>query len=160
MQKDIWDHYNYMNQLKYTFFLFFQLPSAFFCGVRLKYLDSFKSIVSINHSWFNKNPFKSIFWAAQGMAAELTTGSLIKNAIKESGVNVSYLVIENKSSFYKKATGKIIFECNQGKELQDLFNSFDKDNNKAIIELKSIGTDSNNIKVSEFSFTWSLKVRS
>ena len=149
-----------MNQLKYTFFLFFQLPSAFFCGVRLKYLDSFKSIVSINHSWFNKNPFKSIFWAAQGMAAELTTGSLIKNVIKESGVNVSYLVVENKSSFYKKATGKIIFECNQGKELQDLFNSFDQHNNKAIIELKSIGIDSNNIKVSEFSFTWSLKVRS
>ena len=149
-----------MNQLKYTFFLLFQLPSAFFCGVRLKYLDSLKSIVSINHSWFNKNPFRSIFWAAQGMAAELTTGSLIKNAIKESGVNVSYLVVENKSSFYKKATGKIIFECIQGKELQDLFNSFDKDNNKAIIELKSIGTDSNNIKVSEFSFTWSLKVRS
>ncbi|MDC1108991.1 thioesterase [Flavobacteriaceae bacterium] len=149
-----------MNSIKYTFFLFFQLPSAFFCGVRLKYLDSLKSIVSINHSWFNKNPFKSIFWAAQGMAAELTTGSLIKNAIKESGVNVSYLVVENKSSFYKKATGKIIFECNQGKQLQDLFNSFDKDNNKAIIELKSVGVDSNNVKVSEFSFTWSLKVRS
>ena len=149
-----------MNSIKYTFFLLFQLPSAFFCGVRLKYLDSLKSIVSINHSWFNKNPFKSIFWAAQGMAAELTTGSLIKNVIKESGVNVSYLVVENKSSFYKKATGKIIFECNQGKELQDLFNSFDQDNKKAIIELKSTGTDSNNIKVSEFSFTWSLKVRS
>jgi hypothetical protein len=149
-----------MNSIKYTFFLFFQLPSAFFCGVRLKYLDSLKSIVSINHSWFNKNPFKSIFWAAQGMAAELTTGSLIKNVIKESGVNVSYLVVENKSSFYKKATGKIIFECNQGKELQDLFNSFNQDNNNAIIELKSVGIDSNNVKVSEFSFTWSLKVRS
>ena len=149
-----------MNSIKYTFFLFFQLPSAFFCGVRLKYLDSLKSIVSINHSWFNKNPFKSIFWAAQGMAAELTTGSLIKNAIKESGLNVSYLVVENKSSFYKKATGKIIFECNQGKELQDLFNSFNQDNDNAIIELKSVGVDSNNVKVSEFSFTWSLKVRS
>jgi len=149
-----------MNSIKYTFFLFFQLPSAFFCGVRLKYLDSLKSIVSINHSWFNKNPFKSIFWAAQGMAAELTTGSLIKNAIKESGVNVSYLVVENKSSFYKKATGKIIFECNQGKELQDLFNSFNQDNDNAIIELKSVGVDSNNVKVSEFSFTWSFKVRS
>ena len=149
-----------MNSIKYTFFLFFQLPSAFFCGVRLKYLDSLKSIVSINHSWFNKNPFKSIFWAAQGMAAELTTGSLIKNVIKESGLNVSYLVVENKSSFFKKATGKIIFECNQGKELQDLFNSFNQDNNNAIIELKSVGVDSNNVKVSEFSFTWSLKVRS
>lgn len=94
------------------------------------------------------------------MAAELTTGSLIKNVIKESGLNVSYLVVENKSSFYKKATGKIIFECNQGKELQDLFNSFNQDNNNATIELKSVGVDSNNVKVSEFSFTWSLKVRS
>ena len=94
------------------------------------------------------------------MAAELTTGSLIKNVIKESGLNVSYLVVENKSSFYKKATGKIIFECNQGKELQDLFNSFNQDNDNAIIELKSVGVDSNNVKVSEFSFTWSLKVRS
>jgi len=94
------------------------------------------------------------------MAAELTTGSLIKNVIKESGLNVSYLVVENKSSFYKKATGKIIFECNQGKELQDLFNSFNQDNDNAIIELKSVGVDSNNVKVSEFSFTWSFKVRS
>ena len=94
------------------------------------------------------------------MAAELTTGSLIKNVIKESGLNVSYLVVENKSSFFKKATGKIIFECNQGKELQDLFNSFNQDNDNAIIELKSVGVDSNNVKVSEFSFTWSFKVRS
>lgn len=88
-----------MNSIKYTFYLLFQLPSAFFCGVRLKYLDSSKAIVSIKHSWFNKNPYKSIFWAAQGMAAELTTGSLLKNNINESGLNVSMLVIENKSFF-------------------------------------------------------------
>ena len=148
-----------MNSIKYTFYLLFQLPSAFFCGVRLKYLDSSKAIVSIKHSWFNKNPYKSIFWAAQGMAAELTTGSLLKNNINESGLNVSMLVIENKSFFYKKATGKIIFECNQGKELKDLFKSLNKDNDKGVIELKSVGFDSNHVKVSEFSFTWSLKVR-
>ena len=71
-----------------------------------------------------------------------------------------HIVVENKSSFFKKATGKIIFECNQGKELQDLFNSFNQDNNNATIELKSVGVDSNNVKVSEFSFTWSFKVRS
>ena len=116
-----------MNSIKYNFYLFFQLPSAFFCGVRLKYLGSSKAIVSIKHSWFNKNPYKSIFWAAQGMAAELTTGSLLKNNINQSGLNVSMLVIKNKSFFYKKATGKIIFECNQGKELQDLFKSLNKD---------------------------------
>jgi hypothetical protein len=148
-----------MNYLKYTFFLFFKLPSAFFCGVRLNYIDSSKSIVSIRHSWFNKNPYKSIFWAAQGMAAELTTGSLLIKIINQSGFNVSMLVIENKSSFYKKATGKVVFQCNQGKKIQDLINSLSQENNKGIIELKSTGFDSDNIKVSEFSFTWSLKVR-
>ena len=93
------------------------------------------------------------------MAADLTTGSLLKNNINQSGLNVSMLVIKNKSFFYKKATGKIIFECNQGKELQDLFKSLNKDNDKGVIELKSVGFDSNHVKVSEFSFTWSLKVR-
>ena len=97
-----------MNSIKYNFYLFFQLPSAFFCGVRLKYLGSSKAIVSIKHSWFNKNPYKSIFWAAQGMAAELTTGSLLKNNINQSGLNVSMLVIKNKSFFYKMKNSIII----------------------------------------------------
>ena len=148
-----------MNYLKYTFFLFFKLPSAFFCGVRLNYIDSSKSIVSIRHSWFNKNPYKSIFWAAQGMAAELTTGSLLIKTINQSGHNVSMLVVENKSFFFKKATGKIIFQCNEGKKIQNLINSLNQENNKGVIELKSTGFDTNNIKVSEFTFKWSLKVR-
>lgn len=148
-----------MNSFKYTFFLFFKLPSAFFCGVRLKFIDSSKSIVSIKHSWFNKNPYKSIFWAAQGMAAELTTGSLLIKTINQSGHNVSMLVVENKSFFFKKATGKIIFQCNEGKQIQNLINSLNHENNKGVIELKSTGFDTNNIKVSEFTFKWSLKVR-
>ena len=148
-----------MNSFKYTFFLFFKLPSAFFCGVRLKFIDSSKSIVSIKHSWFNKNPYKSIFWAAQGMAAELTTGSLLIKTINQSGHNVSMLVVENKSFFFKKATGKIIFQCNEGKKIQNLINSLNHENNKGVIDLKSTGFDSNNIKVSEFTFKWSLKIR-
>ena len=33
-----------------------------------------KAIVTVRHKWFNQNPFKSMFWAVQGMAAELSTG--------------------------------------------------------------------------------------
>lgn len=73
---------------------------------------------------------------------------------------LKYIITLEKTRNFTKAAGKIIFECNQGKELQDLFNSFNQDNDNAIIELKSVGVDSNNVKVSEFSFTWSLKVRS
>ena len=141
-------------------FMLFELPLAYLGGVRVVSIQKETAIVSITHKWMNQNPFKSIFWAAQGMAAEMATGVLVMKGIDNIGKNVSMLVTNQRGNFTKKATGKIIFECNQGKELQDLFNSFDQHNNKAIIELKSIGIDSNNIKVSEFSFTWSLKVRS
>ena len=93
------------------------------------------------------------------MAAELTTGSLLIKTINQSGHNVSMLVVENKSFFFKKATGKIIFQCNEGKKIQNLINSLNHENNKGVIDLKSTGFDSNNIKVSEFTFNWSLKIR-
>ena len=148
-----------MVKFKHILFLLFDLPSAFFCGVRLTHLDNNNCNVFIKHSWFNKNPFKSIFWAAQGMAAELSTGALLKDKIKHSKLNVSMLVIQNKSSFYKKATGKISFSCKQGCEIDDIINLLISTDTPQTITLKSIGVDNNNDKVSEFCFKWSLKVR-
>ena len=49
-----------------------------------------------------------MFWAIQGMAAELSTGLLIMNKIKNSGYNISMLVLHNKASFYKKEKGNTI----------------------------------------------------
>ena len=148
-----------MVKFKYILFLLFDLPSAFFCGVRLTHLDNNNCNVIIKQSWFNKNPFKSIFWAAQGMAAELSTGALLKDKIKHSKLNVSMLVIQNKSSFYKKATGKISFSCKQGCEIDEIINLLISTDTPQTITLKPIGVDNNNDKVSEFCFKWSLKVR-
>jgi|TARA_B100001142_G_C14330359_1_gene653868 hypothetical protein len=148
-----------MTKYKYILFLLFDLPSAFFCGVRLTHLDNNNCKVIIKHSWFNKNPFKSIFWAAQGMAAELSTGALLKDKIKHSKLNVSMLVVENNSSFYKKATGKISFSCSQGSEIDNIINLLTSADTPQTITLKSIGVDNSNDKVSEFCFKWSLKVR-
>jgi hypothetical protein len=54
----------------------------------------------------------------QGMAAELTTGALVMDKIQQSGKNISMLLLNNKASFTKKATGRITFTCNQGLEIQ------------------------------------------
>jgi hypothetical protein len=93
------------------------------------------------------------------MAAELSTGALLKDKIKHSKLNVSMLVIQNKSSFYKKATGKISFSCKQGCEIDEIINLLISTDTPQTITLKSIGVDNNNDKVSEFCFKWSLKVR-
>ncbi len=95
-------------------FLFFKLPSAWWCGVRLKFMDETRAIASVKHRWANQNPFNSMFWAVQGMAAELATGAMVSHQIRESGKKISMLVQNNTANFSKKATGRITFTCEDG----------------------------------------------
>ena len=99
---------------KINTFLIFKLPSAYLCGVRVKQIDDYKCIVSVRHRWINQNPFKSMFWAVQGMAAELSTGALILKKIKESNKDIANLLVKNEAIYSKKATGRITFECSEG----------------------------------------------
>ena len=99
---------------KLNYFLAFKLPSAFLTGVRTKFIDTHKCVVVVKHRWINQNPFNSMFWAVQGMAAELATGALLMMKIKASNNSISMLVVNNKASFSKKAKGVITFSCTQG----------------------------------------------
>ena len=96
---------------QFNTFTFFKLPSAWWCGVRLRELDSNRAVVSVKHRWVNQNPFRSMFWAVQGMAAELSTGAMVINQIRERAKPISMLVASNKAVFTKKARGKITFRC-------------------------------------------------
>ncbi|WP_348272558.1 DUF4442 domain-containing protein [Gaetbulibacter sp. S0825] len=137
----------------------FKLPSAYFTGVRTKYLDNEKCIVSVKHRWINQNPFKSLFWAVQGMAAELTTGALIIKKIKETDKDIAMLLVKNDASYSKKATGRITFECTEGKLIDGIIKKAIESREGQLIALNVIGRNSDNIEVSKFSFTWSIKVR-
>lgn len=53
-------------------FLFFKLPSAWWTGVRVTEIVNTKCEVCVTHKWFNQNPFNSMYFAVQAMAAELT----------------------------------------------------------------------------------------
>ena len=148
-----------MNFLKYNLFLLRKLPSAYFCGARIRSLDSEQCEIKITLNWFNKNPFKSMFWAAQGMAAELTTGLMITDKIKKSGYDISMLLISNSSNYFKKATGTIIFNCSQGNKIDDMIEKLINLKTPQKIVLSSTGINRQNITVSKFIFEWSLKIR-
>jgi len=109
--------------------------------------------------WINQNPFKSIFWAVQGMAAELSTGALLMSKIKETGKDVSMLVVHNHSSFFKKAKGKVQFECTEGIKIEEVLKTVIATKEGQTLVLNSVGTNEDNIIVSTFKFEWSLKVR-
>lgn len=145
---------------KINTFLLFKLPSAFFCGVRLKSIDSLKCITSVKHRWINQNPFHSMYFAVQAMAAELSTGALVLNKIKESGKNISMLVANSKSSYSKKATGRIHFICNDGALIEKGVQQAIITKEGQTIWMKSIGTNQKGEQVSEFDFEWTIKMKS
>ena len=142
---------------KYNLFLFKDLPSAWLCGIRINELNDKKCLVSVKHNWFNSNPFRSLYWAVQGMASELTTGMLIIKEKDNFDFNISMLVVSNSSKFLKKAKGKIIFECNDVKIIKDSFQNLTINSPTTVIKLSSKGYDSIGDIVSEFNYEWSIK---
>lgn len=144
---------------KINSFMFFRMPLGWLSGMRVKKLKTNECLVIIKFRWLNQNPFKSMFWAAQGMAAEMSTGVLVMQEIAETNKDVSMLVTNQQGSFFKKAVGKISFICNsEGKIKEAIQNSMKTGEGQQII-LTSEGVNEKGVIVSKFQFEWSLKVK-
>lgn len=144
---------------KINSFMFFKLPLAYIGGVRVKEISETDCIVKIKHGWLNQNPFKSMFWAAQGMAAEMTTGVLVMKNIAESKRKVSMLVTNQKGTFTKKATGRIQFICKDGSKVSQAIQRSKETGEGQTITMVSEGINQEGVSVSSFEFEWSLKVK-
>ena len=141
---------------KYTWI---KLPIAKIAGIKLHYNDESKSQTQVKLGWLNQNPFKSMFWAVQGMAAELSTGVLCISKIQKSGQRISMLVVGLEANFTKKAVGKIIFTCDQGAELDEVLKKAIETGEGQTLQMISIGFDEKGDQVSEFIFNWSFKLK-
>ncbi|QTD38223.1 DUF4442 domain-containing protein [Polaribacter batillariae] len=144
---------------KVNFFNLVKLPLAYFGGVRVRSITNTEVVVSIKYKWLNQNPFKSMFWAAQGMAAEMPTGILVMKAIYDSKRKVSMLVTYQEADFYKKATGKIIFTCKGGNEIRNAIKASIKTGEGQMVILTSEGKNEDGVVVSKFQFHWSVRVK-
>lgn len=134
-----------------------KLPSAWLAGVRVKEINDSLCVTTVRHRWMNQNPFNSMFWAVQGMAAELSTGAMVIGKIRESNHRISMLVAQNRAVFTKKARGRITFECHQGdlidKAIQDAITTGEGQT----FWMQSTGKDAQGDVVSIFDFEWTIK---
>ncbi|MGB5608762.1 DUF4442 domain-containing protein [Eudoraea sp.] len=144
---------------KFNVFAFFKLPSAWWSGVRLRSFDEEKAVVTVRHKWFNQNPFKSMFWAVQGMAAELSTGIMVSSQIRERSESISMLVASNNANFSKKATGKITFKCEDGNKIKEALDQTIATGEGQTFWMNSVGVNESGEVVSTFNFEWTVKLR-
>lgn len=149
----------FSNPLKYQLFLLKNLPAAFFAGLKTSKLTAQEATVSVKYKWFNKNPFNSLYFAILSMAAEMSTGVLVLGNIYKKQPSVSMLVLKTEGEFFKKATGKILFTCKDGMQVQQAVAYSLLTGEAQTVVCHSIGMNEENIEVAHFTFTWSIKAR-
>jgi len=144
---------------KMNTYLFFKIPSAYFSGVRVSKISENEIQATVKYSWRSMNPFKSIYWAVQGMASELVTGILVMKHIAESKQNISMLVTYQTANFYKKARGRITFSCIDEEKIAKAVTETIKTKEGQTFDLIAEGFDEQGDMVSSFMYQWSIKVK-
>lgn len=147
------------NPLLFKLFAWSKIPMLALSGVKVVELTALKCKVTVPFKHLNKNPFKSMYFAVQSMAAELSTASLALLALEGTVENMAYIVTGSSAEFNKKAAGKVTFECRDYELFQAKIKEALETGNGVEVTASAIGTLASGEEVSRFTFTWSFKKR-
>ena len=154
------NHKNMMNPVGYRLFFLKNLPLAFVAGLRVKHIDDQMCDIQIKYGWRNTNPFGSMYFAAQCMASELSTGALGMMYREEQAPNrPKMLVSEMKSTFAKPAKGLITFRCEDGLAIKEGIATAMANGSSERVVCTSKGFDESGDQVSEFNYEWWFSAR-
>ncbi|MBI1288145.1 MAG: DUF4442 domain-containing protein [Flavobacteriales bacterium] len=154
----------YINRIQNSFlfnlFLLKELPLAWVAGCSLKKITPEACQIRMPFGWRNQNPFKSIYFAAQSMSAEMSTGMLAVLAIENSNESIAMLVSNIEGEFTKKANASVTFTCEDGQKMFDAITETCKTGEAVLVPMKTVGRMDDGTEVSNWTFTWSVKKRS
>ncbi|MDQ7917738.1 DUF4442 domain-containing protein [Mesonia sp. MT50] len=151
---------NMLSPSKINWFTFFKLPASWWSGVRLKKINEEACETSVKFKWINQNPFKSMYFAVQMMAAELSSGALVMTSIRNQKQPVSMLVARNKAEFTKKATGRITFTCLDGIKIKQAIEKAIETKEPQTCWMQTKGLNEKGELVSTMDFEWTIKAKS
>jgi len=140
-------------------FFLHTLPLALAAGVKLRALDARACTASVPYGWRSTNPFRSTYFAALAMAAELSTGALGMLAVRLAPEPVALLIVEMTASFEKKATGLVTFTCEDGDRVLAAVARTLATGEPATADLATVGRLPDGAIAARFTFRWSFKRR-
>jgi len=148
------------NKFLFNLFLLKELPLAWMAGCRLRCINMEECRISMPFGWRNQNPFQSIYFAAQSMSAEMSTGMLAVLAIENSNESIAMLVSNIEGEFTKKANAHVTFTCADGQKMFDAIAETCRTGEAVLVPMRTIGVMDDGTEVSNWTFTWSVKKRS
>lgn len=141
-------------------FLFSKVPAAFFSGLKVEHADENSCSISVPYKWFNRNPFRSTYFATLAMAGEMSTGALAMGHAYKLKPSVSLLVTGIEGRFAKKAVTKTIFTCNDGRAFEAAVSAALSTGEAQLVKAIATGRNTSGELVAEFEITWSFKKKS
>ena len=140
-------------------FMLAKMPLGLFAGLRLSALDAERCETTVPYGWRSTNPFRSIYFAAQSMAAELSTGALAMLAVELAPAPVAMLITSLEGGFTKKATARVTFTCEEGEKVFAAVRRAVETGEPATARVETVGRMADGTEVSRFVFNWSFKKR-
>ncbi len=139
--------------------LWAKLPLAAFAGLRIEKLDDGGAEVSLPAGWKTQNPFRSTYFAAQAMAAEMSTGAPALYFIENSKKPISSLVTGLSAKFTKKATRDAVFIFSDGAAMRAAIDEAARTGESVTFKARSVGKQNDGTVISEFEIDWSFKLK-
>ena len=143
----------------FRLYLWARLPLAAGAGLRLERLDETGCAVSLPGGWRTRNPFASMYFAAQAMAAEMSTGAPAMMLAEGAPASVSMLVREVRGVFTRRIVGPATFTFSEIDAMRAALDRAVASGESETFVARSAGRTREGEPASEFEITWSFKRR-
>ncbi len=136
------------------------LPLAAFAGLRVRALDEASCTVSLPGGWRTQNPFRSTYFAAQAMAAEMSTGAPAMVLLAGASASVAMLVTGFRAVYKKKVVGRSLYTFPHVADMRAAVEQAAASEEPQVFVARTSAHDGAGDVCSEFEVTWSFKRRS
>ena len=148
-----------LRRLPVALWMWKTLPLAAFAGLRVVRLDEGACAVRLPGGWRTQNPFRSTYFAAQAMAAEMSTGAPALVLLEDAAASVAMLVVGLRVSYTKKLVGAGTFTFEDVAGMKAAIGRATLSDEAQAFTARSVGRDGSGDAVAEFEITWSFKRR-
>jgi len=145
--------------LRFKLFLLARLPLALLAGLRLEEATMERAVVSLPFTYLSKNPFRSTYFAALSMAAEMSTGIPGFVFCRAADKPVSMLLLDMEGHFGKKATGRTYFSSEDAPLVREAVARASASPEAQTVVVQSIGRNREGTEICRFQFKWSFKAK-
>jgi acyl-coenzyme A thioesterase PaaI-like protein len=148
-----------LRRLPMTLYLWRMLPLAAFAGLRITRLDAEACTVTLPGGWRTRNPFASTYFAAQAMAAEMSTGAPALVFTRAAPASVALILTGLTATFTRRVQGGSVFTFADVTGLRAAIDGVARQGGVATYTGRALGRTADGRVAAEFDVTWSFKRR-